>query len=88
MVFRYQDVDQFSKLFLVRVSFQFEPSYSGGVGGLGPATAAATQLPPIFNTWLSWDPSSQGGQTQPVPTQPPTTTPAPTPSPYDLWYYR
>ena len=65
---------------LSRVSYHFTPSYSGGAGG----GEEAVHLPPILNTWVTWD--TTWGSAQPSP--PPTTTAAPTPSPYDLWYYR
>jgi len=66
-----------------RVRFSFTPSFSGSAGG----HEATEQLPPIFNTWVTWEWSSQSTN-EPSSTSTPTTTPAPTPSPYDLWYYQ
>merc|ERR1711971_440505 len=66
-----------------RVRFSFTPSFSGSAGG----REATQQLPPIFNTWVTWDWSSQSTN-EPSSTSIPTTTPAPTPSPYDLWYHK
>merc|ERR1712012_1151384 len=44
-----------------RVRFNFTPSFSGSAGG----NDATQQLPPIFNTWVSWEWSSQNSTSLP-----------------------
>ena len=59
-------------------------SFSGGA-----SSSSRYTLPPVMNTWVSWNPSWYGGRL--MQSAPTTTTIQPvetTQSPFDLWYYK